>query len=253
MKVLTEADLRTLKISEAHDVFHVEEGTFVTPLAKEFLRDRKVTLVIDRQNATAESVQEKRDYQTMTYTPIRDAGKYTYIDAITGEGYREKPEDMTHLYGNQLIPKTHPRIALRGKLDSLEAQVLLMQVKYREKKNFCQDLGSILIYLKEILGAEVKNKALEEISLFGLNHEEVRHMSHNVREEFGMNHPVPDPSMGTVAMELNFLRTQAREVELCAANAFQKGDELNIIQHLNRLSSGIYILFCRILSGYYER
>ena len=68
-----------------------------------------------------------------------------------------------------------------------------------------------------------------------------------------MNHPVPDPSMGAVAMELNFLRTQVREAELCAANAFPKGDELNMIQHLNRLSSGIYILFCRVLSGYYER
>lgn len=252
MKVLTEADLRILKITEAHDAFYVEEGTFVTPLAKEFLRDRKVALIFDSRNR-AEGTQEKQTYQAMSCTPIHDAGKYTYIDAITGEGYQEKPEDMTHLYGNRLISKTHPRIALRGKLDSLEALVLLMQVKYREKKDFCRDLGSILLYLKEILGAEVKNQALGELSLFGLHQEELRRMSHNVREEFGMEHPIPNPSMGAAAMELNFLRTQAREVELCAANAFQNGDELHIIQHLNRLSSGIYILFCRILSGYYER
>lgn len=253
MKVLTEADLRTLKISEAHGEFHVEEGTFVTPLAKEFLRDRKVNLVVDRRNVVVEGSQKKRAYQTMTYTPVREAGKHTYIDAITGEGYQEKPEDMTHLYGNRLIPKTHPRIALRGKLDSLEAQVLLMQVKFQEEKKLCKDLDSVLFYLQVILGAEVKNEALDEVLLFGLNHEELRHVSHNVREEFGMNHPIPNPSMGAVAMELNFLRTQVREAELCAAHAFERGDELNIIQHLNRLSSGIYILFCRILSGYYER
>lgn len=253
MKVLTEADLRTLKISEGHGEFHVEEETFVTPLAKEFLRDRKVKLVVDRFTATTEGSQNKRTHQAMTYTPIRKLGKYTYIDAITGEGYEEKPEDMTHLYGNRLIAKTHPRIALRGKLDSLEAQVLLLQVRYQDKKGLCQDLDSILIYLQTLLGAEVKNEVLEEVLLFGLNHEELRNMSHNVREAFGMNHPVPDASMGAVAIELNFLRTQVREAELCAAHAFTNGDELNIIQHLNRLSSGVYILFCRILSGYYKR
>ena len=253
MKVLTEADLRTLKISEGRGEFHVEEGTFVTPLAKEFLRDRKVKLVIDRPSVVAEGSRKKRMHQTMTYIPIRKMGKYTYIDAVTGEGYEEKPENMTHLYGNRLIAKTHPRIALRGKLDSLEAQVLLIQVRYQEETGLCQDLESVLVYLQTLLGAEVKNEVLEEVMLFGLNHEELRYMSHNVREEFGMNHPVPDPSMGAVAMELNFLRTQVREAELCAANAFPKGDELNVIQHLNRLSSGIYILFCRVLSGYYER
>ena len=42
----------------------------------------------------------------------------------------------------------------------------------------------------------------------------------------------------------NLLRTQAREVELAAARAFPQGERMDIIEHLNRLSSGIYILFC---------
>ena len=37
----------------------------------------------------------------------------------------EKPEDMTHLNGDTLVPKTHPRIAFRGAMDSLEAELLL--------------------------------------------------------------------------------------------------------------------------------
>ena len=41
----------------------------------------------------------------------------------------EKPEDMTHLNGDTLVPKTHPRIIFRGKVDRLEAEVLLCQLK----------------------------------------------------------------------------------------------------------------------------
>ncbi|MCL2194921.1 MAG: hypothetical protein FWB76_03115, partial [Oscillospiraceae bacterium] len=36
----------------------------------------------------------------------------------------QKPEHMTHLNKTQLVPKTHQRIALRGKLDSLQALLL---------------------------------------------------------------------------------------------------------------------------------
>ena len=152
---------------------------------------------------------------------------------------------MTHLRGNLLVPKTHPRIALRGHLDGLQARVLLMQAKYKEDEALRAALDSVLCYLRAILGAEVKEERLGEILLFGLGHEELRRMSHNVKEYFGIEHPVPDPTMGEQALELNLLRTQVREAELSAANAFHEGDTLGIIRHLNRLSSGIYILFCK--------
>ena len=237
MRVLTEADLRTEKIPGDAKEYHVPEGTFVTPSAREYLRDRAVNLKFDSGEAPVHAV--------MTRTPIKKQGSHTYIDAATGEGYGEKPEDMTHLRGNLLVPKTHPRIALRGHLDGLQARVLLMQAKYKEDEALRAALDSVLRYLRAILGAEVKEERLGEILLFGLGHEELRRMSHNVKEYFGIEHPVPDPTMGEQALELNLLRTQVREAELSAANAFHEGDTLGIIRHLNRLSSGIYILFCK--------
>ena len=79
-------------------------------------------------------------------------------------------------------------------------------------------------------------------------------MSHQVRETFGMDHPIPDASMRKTALELNLLRAEIREVELAAANAFEdEENDYGIIKALNRLSSGVYVVFCRLLSGYYDR
>lgn len=88
MKVLTEMELRAKWKTPEDGVYHVEAGTFVTPMAKDFLREKGVSMVIDTE--------EKK---SMTRTPVKKQGDHTYIDAKTGEGYREKPENMIHFAG----------------------------------------------------------------------------------------------------------------------------------------------------------
>lgn len=44
MKILTEADLRSACLTGKVREYSVEPGTYVTPLAQEFLKDRKITL-----------------------------------------------------------------------------------------------------------------------------------------------------------------------------------------------------------------
>ena len=275
MKVLTEADLRAARVSRADGEYRVAKDTFVTPAAREYLRDRGVRLVMEEaggaeagisgsvrngvtqggviQAGAAQDDTVQNRYAAMTRTHVRKNGERTFVHAETGEGYSEKPEEMTHLRGNLLVPKTHPRIALRGELDGIQARVLLLQVRFAEHRLLCRDLESVLSFLRAILGAEVKEEKLPETLLFGLDHGELRRMSHQVKETFGIDHPIPDHTMGEAALELNLLRTQARLAELTAARAFPDGDRLGVIEHLNRLSSGIYILFCRKVSGYYER
>ena len=55
------------------------------------------------------------------------------FETIFGVKLAQKPEYMTHLRGNLLVFKDHPRIALRGKIDSLEAAIILLQLKAQEK------------------------------------------------------------------------------------------------------------------------
>ena len=70
--------------------------------------------------------------------PAGSAGAGRYRVLATGERLSDKPEDLTHLVDDEsLVPKTHPRIALRGKLDLLQSQLLDAQVAGR-----VQDGGS---------------------------------------------------------------------------------------------------------------
>ena len=55
--------------------------------------------------------------------------------------------------------------------------------------------------------------------------------------------------MGETAARLNCLRAQVREVELSAMHAFPHGERNDLIEGLNRLSSAVYILFCKTVSA----
>lgn len=85
----------------------------------------------------------ERQPAVMTRTPLPGHGQRTYIDAQTGAGYGEKPEHMTHLRGNLLVPKTHPRIAFRGQLVSLQAEIIAFRRKpvIRNRKSWRRTLG----------------------------------------------------------------------------------------------------------------
>ena len=94
------------------------------------------------------------------------------------------------------------------------------------------------------MGAEVKEEPLPEIRLLGMSGGQLRDASHHVEETLGIPHPVPHYKMGRMC------------VELAAVRAFRTGGVLrrrDIIEGLNRMSSGVYVIFCRKISGYYER
>jgi ethanolamine utilization cobalamin adenosyltransferase len=162
---------------------------------------------------------------------------------------------MTCLRAGFLVPKTHMRIAFRGALDSLEADVLEARALAveRHEEEIGSGLGEILLCLREIMSAEVKGQPLPSLRLFGLSAGELHDQSHNVKIAFGISHPVPEHTMGTLALRLNTLRTRVRSVELLAVRTFYPYGEPgepgeDIVLTLNRLSSAVYWLFCRHIS-----
>lgn len=245
-KVVTEADLRSHWFRARGNPYIADEGTYVTPDAWAFARDHHIEI------RTAPS-------SSMPVSPIPTAGgKARYVDAATGAALGEKPEHMTHLHGNVLVPKTHPRIALRGQLDSLMAQVMEVQLTAAEtgKQAVADALDEVLHFLRMMLAAEVKEETLPSMQLLGMDSSQLREVSHHVQKHIGIPHPVPDYRMGRLCVALNRLRTQVREVELCAAHAFWDGEKNtrpDLIEGLNRLSSCVYILFCRTKAGYYDQ
>jgi ethanolamine utilization cobalamin adenosyltransferase len=178
---------------------------------------------------------------------------------------KAKPEYMTHLNKSDLVPKTHPRIKLRGKLDSLQAKILEVQLEaeLKETKHLMEDLDDLLAFVRKILASEVEEYKFDFGLLLEMDKDKLRHVSHNVQEEYGINHTIPSFKHGKYAILLNNIRTLSREVELCAIDAFVTANKQNcsaievdrkdLLEALNRLSSAAYIMYCRELIGYYGR
>ncbi len=160
------------------------------------------------------------------------------IELLPVPGKQEKPEHMTHLNGDVLVPKTHPRIFFRGRLDTLESELILCQLAI---PHLAKSLGEFLKLTREIIRCDVLEQPLAEWELLGMTEADLRRRSHIPQEYYGIPHFMPSAEDGEVIARLNHLRTQVRETELCAANAFPEGRG-DIIQALNRMSSAVYLL-----------
>lgn len=249
VKILTDVELRAHWYRTRETTYTVEPGTPITPAAQDFIREHHIQLHF--------AAPVSSNTMTVKAIPVQ-GGKARFVDYATGRALDHKPENMTHLRANLLVSKQHPRIAFRGRLDSLMAKVISAQLTAVEngKEPLAQDLEELLAYMRSMLAAEVKDEPLQEINLLGMDSQGIRKCSHNVKESIGILHPIPSWKLGKMCVVLNELRTQVREVELCAVQAFpSEGDEarLDIIEGLNRLSSCVYILFCRVAAGYYEK
>lgn len=162
----------------------------------------------------------------------------------------EKLPHQTHLSRDTLVDKSHPRIVLRGKLDSLQAQVVLTQCDLEHlgaDPELLANLQDLLRCLREIARCEVLDTPLLCDKLLGLSFDEVRDRSHNAAHYFGVAvMTLPESRLGRTYALLNCLRTAIRETEATAVAAF--GDtRQDLVTALNRLSSGAHVLMCRCL------
>lgn len=163
---------------------------------------------------------------------------------LPGGGYmEEKPEHMTHLNAEVLVPKTHPRIRFRGSMDTLEAELILAQIASPQAS--CK-LEEILSLARQILRCDVLNEPLAADTLCGLTESQLRHRSHFPQEYYGIPHFMPAATDGPALARLNRARCAAREAELQAVGAFadREGNptRLDILRSLNRMSSMLYLL-----------
>ena len=232
----------------------VPRGTLVKPAVAEYLRRRQIKLVYeDSEQAPAEPepVKKKKwDYSA----PSKDrrtgnSGGQELFYGPGGEILDHKPETFTHLRGRRLVPKDHPVIVLRGKLDSLTAAIIEAQIRGRREKNrpFVKDLQEILDFSRRLLVYEFTGQKVEEFSLLGLSAADLRAHSHDPLKFYGYPHLMTSVEMGPLCSVLNSLRTQVREAELAAVTAFRDNPRDDLVQALNRLSSLFYIMMFRYL------
>ena len=223
MRYITEQELRDTFSGGMPEVYIIPQGTRLTPAARQYLSDLRL------------------------YSP----DDVTKSQATKFSGL--KPEHMTHLDAKQLAHKSHPRIALRGKLDSLESDVIMAQITAMGAggQRFVAPLEEVLALIRRILASDVTGKPLGEWMLDGMTAEQIRDASHHP-QNFGFSgHVLPNANQGLLGALFNQLRTQVRETELAMVAAFCQNnnpcDREDLLLALNRLSSYFYVLQLKAL------
>ena len=193
--------------------------------------------------------------------PTATAGRFAALD--TGERFADKPDHLTHLVDDaSLVPKTHPRIVARGKLDLLQAAVLDAQVAADADgaRALVGELGEILELARALVGAEVTGRPVPPPTLFGMASDELRDATHQTLERYGVPFMYPDVRQGPVIAKLSLARAVAREAEVAAITAFPPARgaatappaRADLAHALNRISSALYLCACRYVAGLYE-
>ena len=206
-------------------------------------RDGNRVFFLDRKDNLTPSARDWLRSQRIDIRPASEAkiSEYTLPD---GQTTAEKPEHMTHLRGNILVPKTHPIIAFRGAMDTLQAEILLAQLSVAPKIR--QQLEEILILARNILRWDVMEESAVANTLCGLTPQQLRSHSHHPQTYYGQAHFMPSWTDGSSILQLNKVRCAARNAELAAVHAYCNDAGIcsrpDILMLLNRMSSMIYIL-----------
>ena len=218
MIFLTEEDVRQRCELGQGGEFRLQAGERLTPAATELLRSRNCRVILPGQC-------------TVEAAPVEAAEQASFPDG-------------TYLDANTVVSKSHPRIFLRGKLDTLISSTVLVQTGFDGNNKLPavlrNGLSDINVWLWQILQAEVSGEAVPAQSLCGMNAEAIRLVSHDPMKYLGQGHIVPDVALGPNVALLNWLRAQAREVEVAYVQVGMERED--ILASLNRLSSAIYVL-----------
>lgn len=210
-----------LRVRENRRVFYLAEGDRLTPSARDFLHAEGIEILPKSEAVPAQ-------YRT-----------------VEGQALSRKPEHMTHLRGALLVDKTHPRIAFRGALDTLQAQLLLAQNETADAA-LIDFYAQVLDFVRRLLRAEVLEQPAPPLNIGNLDEDALRERSHEPAKFYNQPHFMPAYTDGAELLRLNLLRTRVREAELAACRSFAEDPaRQDLILALNRLSSLFWVEMIR--------
>ena len=238
MELLTREDVRRMSDNGTRGPVVVNKDQKLTPGARDWLAAHKIQAVFPqgRDDPAAPA-----------------AAKYR---TLFGATLNEKPEHMTHLKGNILVRKDHPRIAFRGMIDALEGEIMLAQQASQAYPALVKELEEALALVRRLIRCDVLDEPVGELRLCGYDAGQLREYSHYPDKHLGQPHFLPAYTDGPALLAVNKVRTLVRQTELSAYAAFKdvegnvtRGD---IILALNRLSSLMWIMMIKLKAGQYE-
>lgn len=261
MKVLTEAKVRAeIPRSEQPEQYVVQPGYILSPAAREYLMGRQIKISYGPEaDEESESVIAAAEVPpTPSAAPQQSADCAKFVDYTTGACYFEKPVHMTVLYDNVLVAKDHPQILFRGKMESLQAQIIMNQAMMageNSSQKLIDDLNNVLTTLRNILRSHVTNQPLEVEKIVGLTPSQLRDQVNSPMCYFQIEQAgIPDYTRGMNYARLNQLYTQTRELEVAAITALHEGNQYtrsDILETLNAVSNALRVMMFKQLAGEY--
>jgi ethanolamine utilization cobalamin adenosyltransferase len=247
MAVITESELRELWRDGKKPLPAFPAGTSFTPAALDFLHANHLEIRTETPAAPADGTpgwDKPGEFPVILSGPLP-------VCAECGQPVTHKPEHMTQLDAGHFAPKTHPRIRLRGRLDTLHALVMLIAAEARQENlsALARHLDTLAAYCREIQSAEYHGRPVGTLQLGGKGADEVHAISHHPEQYLGIPHIVPGPGDLKILHWLNYLRTTAREVEIAVLEAYPPPERADLAEAANRLSSAVYYLELLLRAG----
>ena len=247
MTIITESELRELWQHGRGQLPAFPPDTRFSDSARDFLRAHQ-------QNVqTAEHSHSQVDWDKPGTFPVVLSGPVP-VCAECGQPLKKKPDHMTQMDAEHFASKTDSRLILRGRVDSLHAFVMLAAAKARgfQLTALATNLDTLAAYCREIMSAEYNLRPPASLTLLGKSEDELHEISHWPDCHLGIQHIVPGPEDHEILHWLNVLRTQSREVEVIALEAFghsqfhdhedRQDFGARLSKALNRFSSAVYVL-----------
>ncbi len=155
-------------------------------------------------------------------------------------------EFFTALNSKKNVIKSEREIVFRGKLDSLYGWLAYVGSLALEagKQDIAEDLACLGSLVLDMLKAGVDEKDMQIRCIWGMSEQEIREASHDVAR-YGIKHFLPTPADGALLCAVNLIRTEVRELE-CIAVDFYGSSRPGLVTMLNRMSSAVYIVMCRL-------
>lgn len=258
MSVITESELRELWQNGRGQLPPFPPGTRFSAAAQDFLQAQRLTLRWEAATAPTPAAEGRPTWDKPSVFPVALSGPAPVCSAC-GQPLHGKPGHLTQLDAGRFASKTTPRLKLRGRVDSLQALVLLAAAQARRNRllELAGGLDTLAAYCREIMSAEYHARPAAPLVLLGRGEDELHQISHWPDRHLGLAHLTPGPEDHEILHWLNVLRTQAREVEVAALEALgpdtgwpdPAGLGVSLAHALNRLSSAVYVLELLFKSG----
>ena len=247
MALLDESRVRQMSNNGTRGPVVVTRDDVLTPGARDWLREHRVEVVYPQGRP--------EDGAPGSSRPTEAPAKY---QTLFGASLHEKPEHMTHLKGNILVFKDHPRIAFRGYIDLLEAEIVQCQRTCADTGYgvLAEELEEVLRFVRMFMRYDVLDEPVGEVRLCGYGPDQLREYSHYPEKHFGQPHFLVHYTDAPAILAVNKVRTVVRQAELAAYRAFRDENGAvarnDIILGLNRLSSLCWIFMIKLKAGKYE-